>query len=68
MPMLALPKPTRGELEHIEKEMRLEALQTGKTPKPVQDAKGHDAIQSAWRGEALRYWYLLKQQERINRR
>lgn len=68
MPMLSLPKPTRSELEEVENNMRLEAIETKKEPQSVRQAKGFDAKQSAWRGEALRFWYLIKLRERVKRK
>lgn len=67
MPMLNLPTPTRSELERIETDLRMEALETRKIPKTVREAKGEEAIRNAWRSEALRFWYLVKQRERANR-
>lgn len=64
MPTLHLPKPLRSELERIEGNLRLEAAATGKEPQSVRQALGDEAKKSAWRGEALRFWYLVKKKER----
>ena len=67
MSMINLSKPTKSELENIETNMRREAIKTGKEPQSVREAKGFEAKQSAWRGEALRFWYLAKKKERTGK-
>lgn len=53
-------KPTQGELDAIQTELRLIYAQQGKLPGLVRRAgENRVKVEVAWRNEALRFWYLI---------
>ena len=58
--MIRIQKPTEGQLESIETQLRLVYAKLHWTPKQVRLA-GEDRarLTSAWRNEALRYFYMV---------
>lgn len=60
-----MKQPTLGELESIEVELRLLYSRAGKVPFLVREAHKHrQTVESAWKNEALRFWYMVV---RVNR-
>ncbi len=53
-------KPTQGELDAIQTELRLLYAREGRLPKGVRLAgPSAQKVEAAWRNEALRFWYLI---------